>query len=41
MVNRPQGIVTSVFIKGVLAWANGEAQEALGRDTLGQALRAA
>ena len=41
MVNRPQGIVTSVFIKGVLVWANGEAQEALGRDTLGQALRAA
>lgn len=41
MVNRPQGIVTSVFIRGVLAWANGEAQEALGRDTLGQALRAA
>jgi hypothetical protein len=30
-----------VFINGVLAWANGEAQAALGRDTLGQALRAA
>jgi N-acyl-D-aspartate/D-glutamate deacylase len=41
MVNRPKGIVASVFIKGVLAWANGEAQEALGRDTLGEALRAA
>lgn len=41
MVNRPKGIVASVFIKGVLAWANGEPQEALGRDTLGQALRAA
>ena len=41
MVNRPEGIVHSVYIKGVLAWANGEAQQALGQETLGQALRAA
>ena len=41
MVNRPEGIVHSVYIKGVLAWAHGEAQQALGQETLGQALRAA
>ena len=41
MVNRPEGIVDSVFIKGVMAWTDGAAQSALGRDTLGRALRAA
>ena len=41
MVNRPEGIIDAVYIRGVLAWANGNAQEALGRETLGEALRAA
>jgi hypothetical protein len=41
MVNRPEGIVDSVFIKGVMAWTDGAAQSALGRETLGRALRAA
>jgi N-acyl-D-aspartate/D-glutamate deacylase len=41
MVNRPEGIVDAVFIKGVMAWTDGAAQSALGRETLGRALRAA
>jgi len=41
MVNRPEGIVDSVFIKGVMAWKDGAAQAALGQETLGRALRAA
>ena len=41
MVNRPEGIVDSVFIKGVMAWKDGMAQAALGAQTLGRALRAA
>ena len=41
MVNRPEGIVDSVFIKGVMAWKDGMAQAALGAETLGRALRAA
>ena len=41
MVNRPEGIVDSVFIKGVMAWTDGAAQSALGLETLGRALRAA
>jgi len=41
MVNRPEGIVDAVFIKGVAAWKDGAAQAALGQETLGRALRAA
>ena len=41
MVNRPEGIVDSVFINGVVAWKDGMAQSALGQETLGRALRAA
>ena len=41
MVNRPEGIVDSVFINGVVAWKDGAAQAALGQETLGRALRAA
>jgi N-acyl-D-aspartate/D-glutamate deacylase len=41
MVNRPEGIVDSVFINGVVAWKDGMAQAALGQETLGRALRAA
>ena len=41
MVNRPEGIVDSVYINGVVAWKDGAAQAALGQKTLGRALRAA
>ena len=41
MVNRPDGIVASVFINGVVAWKDGAAQAALGQETLGRAIRAA
>ena len=41
MVNRPEGIVDSVYINGVVAWKDGAAQAALGQEALGRALRAA
>ena len=40
-MNRPEGIVDSVFINGVVALKDGMAQSALGQETLGLALRAA
>ena len=36
MVNRPEGIVDSVYINGVVAWKDGAAQAALGQQTLGE-----
>lgn len=41
MVNRSDGVVTNVLIKGESVWADGKASEALGQKTLGRALRAA
>ena len=41
MVSRPYGVLTRVLIHGTSVWAGQAATEALGRDTLGVALRAA
>jgi len=41
MVNRPEGIVASVWINGVQAWDGNETTAALGQERLGRALRAA
>ena len=41
MVNRPEGIVASVWINGVQAWDGNETTVALGQERLGRALRAA
>ena len=41
MVNRPEGVVTRVFIRGETAWCDGAGTEALGSRPLGRALRAA
>lgn len=41
MVNRPEGVVTAVMIKGELVWEDGDFQAPLGENTLGRALRAA
>ena len=41
MVNRPPDIVRKVFIRGEVVWEDGGFTSALGRDTLGRALRAA
>ncbi len=41
MVNRPEGVVTRVFIRGCPVWESGEVTPALGSETLGRALRAA
>ncbi|MEM1112975.1 MAG: amidohydrolase family protein [Pseudomonadota bacterium] len=41
MVNRSDGVVTQVLINGTSVWQNDAATDALGRDTLGIALRAA
>ena len=41
MVSRSDGVVTHTFINGEPVWRNGEYGEALGKQTLGRALRAA
>jgi N-acyl-D-aspartate/D-glutamate deacylase len=41
MVNRPEGVVTSVLIRGEVAWQDGAFTPALGASPLGRALRAA
>ena len=41
MVNRPEGVVTRVFIRGHCVWAGGSFKDALGTKVLGRALRAA
>jgi N-acyl-D-aspartate/D-glutamate deacylase len=41
MVNRPEGVVTRVLIRGETAWCDGAVTEALGSRPLGRALRAA
>ena len=41
MVNRPEGVVTRVLIKGETVWCDGAVTEALGTQPLGRALRAA
>jgi N-acyl-D-aspartate/D-glutamate deacylase len=41
MVNRPQGIVTRVLIKGESVWQDGSFTDVLGSRPLGRALRAA
>ena len=41
MVNRPEGVVTQVFIRGHCVWAGGSFKGALGTKVLGRALRAA
>lgn len=41
MVNRSDGVVTRVLIKGHTVWAGTEFTDSLGRETLGRALRAA
>jgi len=41
MVNRPEGVVTRVLIRGETVWCDGAATEALGSRPLGRALRAA
>ena len=41
MVNRSDGVVTRVLIKGQTVWAGKDFTEKLGRETLGRALRAA
>ncbi len=41
MVNRSKDVVQEVFIKGESVWRDGAATDALGRRTLGRALRAA
>lgn len=41
MVNRPEGIVTRVLIRGESVWHDGEYTEVLGSRPLGRALRAA
>ena len=41
MVNRPEGIVRSVLIRGALVWDDGHFTETLGREGLGRAVRAA
>ncbi len=41
MVNRPEGVVTRVLIRGETAWCDGAVTEALGTRPLGRALRAA
>ena len=40
MLNRPEGVVTQVFIRGHCVWAGGSFQDALGTKALGRALRA-
>jgi N-acyl-D-aspartate/D-glutamate deacylase len=41
MVNRSEGVVTGVLIRGETVWQHGAAGEALGKRPLGRALRAA
>ena len=41
MVNRPEGVVTRVLIRGETAWCDGAVTEALGTRPMGRALRAA
>ena len=41
MVNRPEGVVTRVLIRGETAWCDGAVTEALGSRPMGRALRAA
>ena len=41
MLNRPEGVVTSVLINGEPVWQDGEVTSALGGERLGRALRAA
>lgn len=41
MVSRSDGVVTYTFIRGEPVWQNGDFGEALGKQTLGRALRAA
>ena len=41
MVSRSDGVVTHTFIRGEKVWQNGDFGEALGKQTLGRALRAA
>ncbi|TXS94107.1 amidohydrolase family protein [Parahaliea maris] len=41
MVNRPEGVVPCVLIRGEVVWRDGTLGEDLGRQTLGRALRAA
>ena len=41
LVNRSDGVVTRVLIKGTTVWAGTDATDALGREALGVALRAA
>jgi N-acyl-D-aspartate/D-glutamate deacylase len=41
MVNRSDGVVTRVLIKGQTVWSGSDFTDTLGRETLGRALRAA
>jgi hypothetical protein len=41
MVNRPEGIVREVMIRGDIVWEGGDFAGSLGRESLGRALRAA
>ena len=41
MVNRPEGVVPAVWIRGELVWQDGSFTQALGSQPLGRVLRAA